>query len=73
MFSGDRFLPLGESVVAGIECMEGSAIYLKSTGISLQKQITELIYSNQRAGPIKSVHNLIWIILLRTTGQNNLF
>jgi len=28
--------PLGDNATAGIECIEGSAIYLKSTGISLQ-------------------------------------
>ena len=27
--------PLGDSVTAGMECMEGSAMYLKSTGTSL--------------------------------------
>jgi len=29
-------LPLGDNATAGMECIEGSAIYLKSTGISLQ-------------------------------------
>lgn len=29
--------PLGESVTAGMECILGSAMYLKSTGISLKK------------------------------------
>lgn len=32
-----RHSPLGESVTAGIECILGSAMYLKSTGISLKK------------------------------------
>ncbi len=32
------YSPLGESVTAGIECMLGSAMYLKSTGMSLKKK-----------------------------------
>lgn len=31
-------LPFGDKVTAGIECILGSAIYLKSTGMSLQKE-----------------------------------
>lgn len=30
--------PFGDNVTAGIECIDGSAMYLKSTGISLQKE-----------------------------------
>jgi len=30
--------PLRDAVTAGIECMVGSAIYLKSTGIFLRKE-----------------------------------
>lgn len=33
------FLPFGESCTAGHECMLGSAMYLKSTGISLKNNI----------------------------------
>ena len=32
-------IPLGESVTDGIECIVGSAMYLKSTGISLKTPI----------------------------------
>lgn len=31
---------LGESVTAGMECMLGSAMYLKSTGMSLKNTVT---------------------------------
>lgn len=31
------YSPLGESVTAGMECILGSAMYLKSTGMSLKK------------------------------------
>lgn len=31
------YSPLGDSVTAGIECILGSAMYLKSTGMSLKK------------------------------------
>ena len=35
-------LPLGESVTAGMECMVGSAMYLKSTGTSLSTRETQV-------------------------------
>lgn len=31
-------LPFGDKVTAGMECILGSAMYLKSTGMSLQKE-----------------------------------
>lgn len=31
-----RNLPFGDKVTAGMECIEGSAMYLKSTGTSLK-------------------------------------
>lgn len=39
------YSPLGESVTAGIECMLGSAMYLKSTGMSLKNKQTEKEHS----------------------------
>ena len=39
-------LPFGDIVVEGIECIVGSAMYLKSTGTSLKynKNVTLIIY-----------------------------
>lgn len=37
VFCGYFHSPLGDSVTAGIECILGSAMYLKSTGMSLKK------------------------------------
>jgi hypothetical protein len=36
-------LPLGDSVIDGIECIEGSAMYLKSTGIPLKLYHIQII------------------------------
>lgn len=35
--------PFGDKVTAGIECMLGSAMYLKSTGISLKSKINGIL------------------------------
>ena len=45
-----KHLPLGESVTAGMECMLGSAMYLKSTGMSLHRK--------RRQSAMKSKANL---------------
>lgn len=46
---GVFFLPFGESCTAGHECMLGSAMYLKSTGISLKNKIAIICITKVRS------------------------